>query len=353
MKIAQVAPFQESIPPKLYGGIERVVSFLTEELVQRGHDVTLYASGDSLTSARLIPVIENAMRLKPYSSDVLILQILQLEKVFQNLYYYDIIHFHTDFLHFPFSRRLPVNQVTTMHGRLDLPGTKLLFEEYTDTPVISISDNQCVPLPNANWQATVYNGIDKTPYILHTEPGYYLAFIGRISPEKGIEQAIEIALRSNIELRIAAKIDAADEKFFKERIQKHFDHPLITFVGEICEAEKSDFLGNALALIFPIQWPEPFGLVMIEALACGTPVIAFNEGSVPEIIEHSITGFVVQSIDEAVNAVGQLGLISRQKCRDVFDERFSAQIMTDRYLDVYNTLIEKSLVLDKNMTNIN
>ena len=351
MKIAQVAPFYESIPPKLYGGTERVVSFLVEELIRRGHDVTLYASGDSLTSARLIPSVEKALRLNPCCSDILSLQVLQLERVFQDLKSYDIVHFHTEYLHFPLSRRLSSNQVTTLHGRLDLPGTIRLFEEYTDIPVISISDNQRMPLSRANWQGTIYNGIDKTPYILHPEPGRYLAFLGRIAPEKGVEQAIEIALRSDLQLCIAAKIDVVDKKYFEENIQKYFDHHLITFVGEIPESEKSDFLGNALALIFPIQWPEPFGLVMIESLACGTPVVAFNRGSVPEIIQNAVTGFIVESIDEAVAAVGRLGLISRHKCRDVFDERFSSKIMADGYLNVYKKLIVKSLIPHKNIYN--
>jgi glycosyltransferase involved in cell wall biosynthesis len=348
MKIAQVAPLHESIPPKLYGGTERVVSSLVEELVVRGHDVTLYASGDSLTRARLIPCVEQSLRLNPSGSDILSLQLLQLESVFRDIKSYDIVHFHTEYLHFPLSRRFFSNQVTTLHGRLDLPGTVRLFEEYTDIPVISISHNQRLPLPRANWLGTVYNGIDKTPYILHPEPGCYLAFLGRISPEKGVEQAIEIALRSDVALCIAAKIDDVQKTYYDQNIQKYFDHPLITFLGEISESEKSDFLGNALGLIFPIQWPEPFGLVMIESLACGTPVVAFNRGSVPEIIDDCLTGFIVETIDEAVAAVGKLGGISRQNCRNVFEKRFSSGIMTDGYLDVYNELAGKSQIPDNN-----
>lgn len=344
MKIAQVAPLHESVPPRLYGGTERIVSFLTEELVKRGHNVTLYASGDSLTSAKLIPLIDKAFRLNPCCNDILALQILQLERLYQDAeaYDYDIIHFHTDYLHFPLSRRLAANQVTTLHGRLDLPELTMIFNEYREIPVVSISDNQRIPLPMANWQGTVYNGIDETSYTFQPGRGHYLAFLGRISPEKGIETAIDIALRCGMELRIAAKIDPADEAYCLEKIQPFFFHPLISYIGEISEVEKSAFLGNAAALLFPILWPEPFGLVMIESLACGTPVIAFEHGSVSEILQNHVNGFIVDSVDEAVAAVGRLDLISRHHCRETFDKRFTARTMADCYLEVYDELLARS-----------
>ncbi|WP_136808187.1 glycosyltransferase family 4 protein [Desulfosediminicola flagellatus] len=346
MYIAQVAPLHESIPPQLYGGTERVVSYLTEELVKRGHDVTLYASGDSRTSAKLIPLIDKSFRLNPVFGNILALNVLQLELLLQDadVYNYDIIHFHTDYLHFPLSRRVPGNQVTTLHGRLDLPELTMIFNEYKEIPVVSISDNQRLPLPMANWQGTVYNGIDATPYTFQPHRGRYLAFLGRISQEKGVEEAIEIALRCGMELRIAAKIDSIDKAYCKERIEPFFKHPLISYIGEINELEKSTFLGNAAALLFPIRWPEPFGLVMIESLVCGTPVIAFNKGSVPEILENFVNGFIVNSVDEAVAAVGRLGLISRHRCRETFDKRFSVSKMVDGYLEVYHNLLSNTYI---------
>ncbi|WP_419175847.1 glycosyltransferase family 4 protein [Desulfosediminicola sp.] len=339
MKIAQVAPITESVPPKLYGGTERIVSFLTEELVRRGHDVTLFASGDSQTKARLCSYPDKAWRIQPCCSDVLAVQILQLERVFRELDLYDIVHFHTDYLQFPFLRRLPVNHVTTLHGRLDLPEHTMIFNEYREAPVVSISNNQRKALPMANWQKTVYNGIDDSLLNFNPESGCYLAFLGRITADKGVVEAIEIAMRSGVELKIAAKVDPTDQAYFHEKVLPLLDHPLINFIGEINEIEKSDFLGNAAALLFPIKWPEPFGLVMIEALACGTPVVAFNRGSVPEILQNFVTGFIVNSIEEAIASVGRLHLISRYQCRDVFERRFRATAMTDEYLDVYHQLI--------------
>lgn len=345
MRIAQVAPLHESVPPRSYGGTERIVFFLTEELIKKGHEVTVYASGDSFTSAKLIPTIAQSLRLNPCCKDILAPHILQLERLFQDNTAYDIIHFHTDYLHFPFSRRILTNQLTTLHCRLDSPELTMIFNEYSDMPVVSISDNQRLPLPMAHWQGTVYNGIDATPYTFQPARGRYMAFLGRISRDKGIKEAIEIALRCDTELRIAAKIDDRENVYYRECIQPYFDHPLINFVGEITELEKSAFLGNAAALLFPIQWPEPFGLVMIEALACGTPVIAFNTGSVPEVLENLINGFIVDSVDEAVAAVGRLGAISRHRCRESFEKRFTASRMTEGYLEVYRNLLSLSHVL--------
>ncbi len=343
MKIAQIAPLHESVPPKLYGGTERVISCLTDELVAKGHEVTLYASGDSQTKAKLVAITERAMRLNPVNTDVLAPYTLQLERICQDLEEYDIIHFHNGYLHFPLLRRLSVPQVTTLHGRLDLPELVPIFTEYRDMPLVSISDNQRLPLSEAGWHATVYNGIDDRPYRFHPDPGRYLAFLGRICPEKGVEQAIEIALRSGMELRIAAKIDKTDETYCREKISHLFDNPLIDYIGEINESGKSEFLGNAAALLFPIQWPEPFGLVMIESLACGTPVIAFNQGSVPEVLKHGVTGYIVETIDAAVQAIDRLNMISRCRCRQIFVERFSAATMTAGYLRVYEELISQYL----------
>ncbi|WP_163337506.1 glycosyltransferase family 4 protein [Desulfopila sp. IMCC35008] len=347
MRIAQVAPLHESVPPRSYGGTERIVFFLTEELVKKGHDVTVYASGDSFTSAKLVPTIAQSLRLNPCCNDMVVPHILQLERLFQDNAHYDIVHFHTDYLHFPFSRRFLPNQVTTLHGRLDIPELTMIFNEYSDMPVVSISDNQRLPLPMAHWQGTVYNGIDAPPYTFQPDRGRYMAFLGRITQEKGIREAIEIALRCDTELRIAAKIDLVENVYYREHIEPYFDHPLITYVGEITELEKSAFLGNAAALLFPIQWPEPFGLVMIEALACGTPVIAFNKGSVPEVLENLINGFIVDSVEEAVAAVGRLGAISRHRCRESFEKRFTASRMTEGYLEVYRNLLTLSHVLPR------
>jgi glycosyltransferase involved in cell wall biosynthesis len=342
MKIAQIAPLQESVPPEFYGGTERIVSFLTEELVKRGHDVTLYASGDSQTNAKLVSVADRALRLNPWCKDFQAIYVLQLEQIYQDMDAYDIVHFHTDYLHFPLSRRLLPNHVTTLHNRLDSPEIAMIFNEYKEIPVVSISDSQRLPLPTANWQATVYNGIDETPYKFNPEPGRYLAFMGRISPDKGIEEAIEIALQSDMELQIAAKIGKEEQAYFQEKIEPFFSHPLIKYLGEISESEKSDFLGKATATLFPVQWPEPFGMVMIESLACGTPVIAFKQGAVPEVLHNRTTGFIVNSINEAVESVRHLELISRYLCREVFEKRFKAAKMTDNYIDVYHKLLSES-----------
>jgi glycosyltransferase involved in cell wall biosynthesis len=342
MKIAQVAPLHESVPPKLYGGTERVVSYLTEELVKQGHDVTLFASGDSITSANLIPVVDQALRLTR-ADDSFAYHILLLEELSKRSHEYDIIHFHIDFMHFPLSRQLNIPQLTTLHGRLDIPSLQDIYREYNDMPVVSISSNQRRPLPFANWLATVYNGVPEETYTFQPNPGTYLALLGRISPEKGIERAIEIAIRTGMELKIAAKIDKVDTDYFNDRIKPLLKHPLIEYVGEINEAEKNDFLGNAYAMLFPIDWPEPFGLVMIEAMACGTPTIAYRRGSVMEVMNHGETGFIVDSIEEAANSVEKIETISRHCCRHIFETRFSARRMAEDYLKAYSFQIETYL----------
>lgn len=342
MKIAQVAPLHESVPPKLYGGTERVVSYLTEELVKQGHDVTLFASGDSITSANLIPVVDQALRLTR-ADDGFAYHILLLEELSKRSHEYDIIHFHIDYMHFPLSRQLNIPQLTTLHGRLDIPSLQDIYLEFNDMPVVSISNHQRGPLPFASWLATVYNGVPEETYTFQPNPGAYLALLGRISPEKGIERAIEIAIRIGMELKIAAKIDKVDTDYFNDRIKPLLKHPLIEYVGEINEAEKNDFLGNANAMLFPIDWPEPFGLVMIEAMACGTPTIAYNRGSVTEVMSHGETGFIVNSIEEAANSVEKIETISRQCCRHMFETRFSARRMTQDYLKAYSLLIETSI----------
>lgn len=338
MKIAQVAPLFESVPPKLYGGSERVVSYLTEQLVKLGHDVTLYASGDSLTTAKLEPVVDTALRLGKFE-DPLAYYIMLLGRIAKQAHKFDIIHYHIDFLHFPFSRLLDIPHLTTLHGRLDLPILQPLYMNFNDMPVISISNSQRKPLPNANWLGTVYNGVPAETYTFQPNRGDYLAFLGRISPEKGIEQAIEIAIRSGMTLKIAAKIDKFDKEYYQSRIKPLLKHPLIDFIGEIDEFGKNAFLGNAYAVLFPIDWPEPFGLVMIESMACGTPVIAFRRGSVAEVIHHGETGFIVDNNNQAIEAVDKIHSISRYCCRYIFEKRFSAQCMTEAYLQVYDNLM--------------
>ena len=340
MKIAQVSPLFESVPPRTYGGTERVVHYLTEELVQLGHDVTLFASGDSQTSARLYPVAPEALRLSTTFREPLAWHTLQLAAVAKVAHEFDIIHFHTDFIHFPLWRQLPhVAQVSTLHGRLDLPDLVPLYREFRDMPVVSISDAQRVPLPAARWAGTVYNGIPAGQYRFEARPGSYLAFLGRMSPEKGPEAAIEIALRTGMPLKMAAKIDTVDQKYFAERIRPLLRHRNIEFIGEVDEQGKNELLGGACALLLPIQWPEPFGLVMIEAMACGTPVIAFRRGSVPEVVRHGCTGFIVDDIDQAVEAVAELDTIDRHACRRHFDDHFSSARMAAGYLNVYQQVI--------------
>jgi glycosyltransferase involved in cell wall biosynthesis len=341
MRIAQVAPLYESVPPKLYGGTERIVSFLTEELVRQGHDVTLFASGDSMTSARLVPVCPQSLRLDPNCWDQLAHHVFMLERVFAEKDNFDILHFHVDYLHFPLSRRENVTTVTTLHGRLDIPDLQPIYRVFSDMPVTSISDAQRAPLSWINWQGTVYHGVPlEQPFQART--GEYLAFLGRISPEKGVDQAIEIAKRAGMPLKIAAKVDRADREYFDTLIKPLLQHPLIEFLGEVGYPDKCEFLGRAAALLFPINWPEPFGLVMIEAMACGTPVIAYPCGSVPEIMEDGITGFVVQDVESAVRAVQRLSEVDRAVCRRRCEQRFSASRMTRDYVAIYERLIGRN-----------
>ena len=322
MRIAQVAPLWESVPPKLYGGTERIVSYLTEELVRLGHDVTLFASGDSVTTARLESVCNHALRLNKgiFNRDAPMMMLM--EQALGKPSDFDIIHSHLDFLGFPLARRNPTPTVTTFHGRLDLPELQPVFREYAEMPMVSISDAQRKPVSWANWQATVYHGLPRDLYGLHPNPGGYLAFLGRIAPEKRPDHAIEIAKRVGIPLRIAAKVDPADQKYFHAEIEPLLSDPLIEYLGEITDAEKNEFLGNAMALVCPYDWPEPFGLVLIEALACGTPVLAYRRGSIPEIIEDGVTGFVCEGLDEMTAAIQRIPEIDRRRCRLTFEQRF-------------------------------
>ncbi len=337
MKIAQVAPLIESVPPKLYGGTERIVSYLTEELVRQGHEVVLFASGDSETTAELVPCCHEALRLAQIR-DAMPYNVLQLEQIRRRAPDFDILHFHTDFLHFPLARNMAPSTVTTMHGRLDLPDLLPLFSEYGDMPLVSISNNQRLPLP-ARWVATIYHGLPHDLYPFSAEgTGGYLAFLGRICPEKRLDRAIEIAKRAGVDLKIAAKVDKVDEAYFDEVIRPLLDDPRVEFIGEISEHEKGAFLGGARAALFPIDWPEPFGLVMIEAMACGTPVIGWRQGSVPEVIDRGVTGYVVESMDQAVAAVEQLGSLDRRAIRRRFETRFSAERMARDYAKVYQSM---------------
>ncbi|WP_022853263.1 glycosyltransferase family 4 protein [Thermodesulfatator atlanticus] len=347
MRIAQVSPLHESVPPKLYGGTERVVHYLTEELVKMGHEVTLFASGDSETSAKLIPCTERSLRLDPQVKDTLAHHIIMLEKVAKLAKNFDIIHFHIDYIHFPLMRRLGVPYVTTLHGRLDIPDLKPLFEEFSDAPVISISNAQRTPLPHARWVATVYHGLPENLYQFHPKGGNYLAFLGRISPEKRPDRAIQIAERVGMKLLIAAKVDQADRAYYESVIKPLLKSPWVEFIGEINDREKDEFLGNAYALVFPIDWPEPFGLVMIESMACGTPVIAWRCGSVPEVIEDGVSGFIVESMDEAVAAVEKVATLNRLNCRKAFERRFTAKVMAQNYLNVYEKVLQAERTLLK------
>ena len=340
MKIAQIAPLFESVPPQLYGGTERVVSFLTEELVRLGHEVTLFASGDSATSARLVPGCSRAMRLSG-CVDPVAPHLVMLERVFAQKEEFDILHFHVDYLHFPFSKRENVPSVTTLHGRLDIPALGPLYKAFPEMPVISISKAQRTPLPFANWVATVHHGLPVHRYPLGRGEGKYLAFLGRTSPEKGLDQAIDIASRAGIPLRIAAKVDPADKEYFESEIRPLLKNPLVEFIGEIGYPTTAQFLGDAMGLLFPINWPEPFGLVMIEALACGTPVIAYPRGSVREVIEDGKNGCIVSDVPSAVRAIGRLPEISRQQCRRSFEERFSSRRMAQDYVDIYERLVSQ------------
>jgi glycosyltransferase involved in cell wall biosynthesis len=341
MRIAQVAPLYESVPPQRYGGTERVVSYLTEELVRQGHEVTLFASGDSVTAAHLVPCSARSLRLDNACVDQMAHHVVMLEKVFQQVRDFDVVHFHIDYLHFPLSRRQPITHVTTLHGRLDIPDLVPLYRCFPEMPVISISNAQREPLPWANWQGTVYHGLPLDRYRFHPEPGEYFAFLGRISPEKRVDRAVEIAREFGRPLRIAAKIDRVDRDYFQSVIEPLLRDPLVDFVGEIGEAEKQEFLGNAYALLFPIDWPEPFGLVMIEAMACGTPVIAYDNGAVPEVMEPGQTGFVVTELADAVEAASRVAELSRARCREIFETRFTAARMAHDYVRIYQRIMSE------------
>jgi glycosyltransferase involved in cell wall biosynthesis len=341
VKIAQVAPLYESVPPRAYGGTERVVSYLTEALVEMGHDVTLFASGDSVTSAKLVPVVQRGLRLDPDKPDGLIWHTIMMDMVLKAAPQFDIIHFHTDVVQLALVGQCETACMSTPHGRLDLADLKPLFRRFANHPMTSISNSQRAPLPWANWRATVHHGLPLGLYQLHPEPQDYFAFVGRISPEKRADRAIEIAKACGRPLRIAAKVDNMDRAYFESTIEPLLDDPLVTFVGEIGEADKDDFIGNARALLMPIDWPEPFGLVMIEAMACGTPVIAYGHGSVPEIIDEGVTGHIVKDQQQAIEAAMNIDRIDRKRCREVFERRFAARVMARRYLDVYRELVEK------------
>ena len=340
MKIAQVAPLYESVPPKLYGGTERVVSYLTEALVEAGHQVTLFASGDSETSARLVPGCPKALRLNNYEcQDQLAHHFVMLEEVLERAEQFDIIHFHVDYMHFPLSRLSGLVHVSTLHGRLDSPDLVPLYRKYRNMPLTSISLSQRKPLPWVNWIGNVYHGLPADLLPLGSGRGKYLAFLGRISPEKRADRAIEIAQRLNMPLKIAAKVDPADRVYYEREIKHLLDTPNVEFIGEINEQQKGAFLGDAYAYLFPIDWPEPFGLTMIESMACGTPTIAFNCGSVPEVITHGVTGFIVDTVDEAVNAVQQAAVLDRAACRAEFMKRFSAPKMAQQYVKLYEASV--------------
>lgn len=341
MRIAQVAPLAESVPPRLYGGTERVVSWLTEELVEQGHHVTLFASGDSETSAELIRAVPQGLRLggiRDHTASLLVM----LEEVRRRASTFDVIHFHVDLLQFPSFQNSATPCLTTLHGRLDLPDFHPVYHAFPEMPLVSISNDQRLPLPNANWLANIQHGLPKGPAPNDVNSRDYLAFLGRIAPEKRPDRAIEIAKRTGIPLKIAAKVDPADQEYFDHVIRPQLDHPLIEFIGEISDREKRDFLGNAIALLFPIDWPEPFGLVMIEAMREGTPTIAWRRGSVPEVMDEGVTGFIVESIDEAVAAVRMSVDIDRKAVRQRFENRFTSTLMASKYVAEYKYLSEQS-----------
>jgi glycosyltransferase involved in cell wall biosynthesis len=341
MHIAQIAPLTEAIPPKLYGGTERVVSWLTEELIGLGHEVTLFASGDSITSAQLEAMWPRALRLDGAVRDPNGLHMMMLERVYQRAADFDFLHFHLDYYPFSLFSRQSTPFVTTLHGRLDLPEHQPVFDTFSTVPVVSISNSQRRPLPQAGWVRTVHHGLPEkllTPKPIRPD---YFAFLGRIAPEKGIDRAIRIAQHCGVPLKVAAKVDRMDEDYFHEQIEPMFKDGHVEYIGEIADKDKSEFLSGAIALLVPIDWPEPFGLVMIEAMACGAPVIAFNRGSVPEVIDDGLSGFIVEDINGAIGAVDRLGHLSREKIRQQFEKRFTARRMALDYLSVYRSLSDR------------
>jgi glycosyltransferase involved in cell wall biosynthesis len=342
MRIAQVAPLTEAVPPKLYGGTERVVHWLTEELVALGNDVTLFASGDSQTSAKLESTWPKALRLDGSVRDPNALHTVMLERVRQKCddEEFDFLHFHLDYYPFSLFSRQPTPFLTTLHGRLDLPEHEPVFTTFSSVPVISISNAQRRPVPQANWVRTIHHGLPEKLLTPRPITPNYLAVLGRIAPEKGVDRAIKIAIRCGIPLKIAAKVDRDDQDYYDEIIRPLMDHPLVEYIGEIGDHEKSDFLSGAIGLLLPIDWPEPFGIVMIEALACGTPVIAYNRGSVPEIIDEGLTGFIVEDEISAVAAVRRLSQLNREAVRKQFEARFTARRMALDYLASYRSLMD-------------
>ena len=341
LRVAQIAPLHESVPPKLYGGTERVVAYIAEELARRGHDVTLFASGDSTAKVPLRAGFPEALRLKGLDYMGAAYHLRMLSEIYDHAERFDVIHSHVDFLAFPFSRLVSVPTVSTMHGRLDLDAFVPLYRSYTDLPLVSISNEQRRPIPFVNWVGTVYHGLPRNLLRFNPGPGSYLAFLGRISPEKRPDLAIEVARRAGVPLKIAAKVDRVDRDYFDAVVKPLLATPGVEFLGEINDSEKEDFLGGALALLFTVDWPEPFGLAMIEAMACGTPVIARPCGSVPEVLRPGVTGLIASGIDDLVRAAAQIGKLSRQDCREVFEQRFTSEVMAANYERVYYRLIDE------------
>ncbi|MBB6307426.1 glycosyltransferase family 4 protein [Xanthobacter tagetidis] len=340
MRIAQIAPLIESVPPRRYGGTERIVSYLTEELVRAGHEVTLFASGDSLTAAELAPMCEMGLRLSPADADPVVHHLIMLEEVRRRADEFDVLHLHVDLLQFSVLREHRQRCLTTLHGRLDLPVAHRLYATYDDFPLVSISDHQRLPMPPVNWAGTVLHGLPTDLLPFSPKSDGYLAFLGRISPEKRPDRAIEMAVRAGRPLKIAAKVDAADKPYWESVIRPMVEaNPNVEFIGEIDERQKADFLGRADALLFPIDWPEPFGLVMIEAMACGTPVIAFPCGSVPEVLQDGLTGYFVTSVEEGAARIGDIGRLDRAVIRRIFERRFSAERMARDYVAIYQRLV--------------
>jgi len=345
MKIAQIAPLMESIPPRLYGGSERIVSYVTEELVAQGHDVTLFASGHSITRAKLVPCCAQALRLNPAVRDIIPYYMLMLDKVRRMASDFDILHFHIDQFHFPIFSATEHRTVTTLHGRQDLPDLKHLYSGFPNMPLVSISHAQRTPVPDASFVDTVHHGLPRDLLTPNLSPkGGYLAFLGRISPEKRVDRAILIARAVGLPLRIAAKVDRVDEEYFRAEIEPLLASPGVDYIGEIDDRRKSQFLGEASALLFPIDWPEPFGLAMIEAMACGTPVLAFRNGAVAEVIEDGLTGYVVDNVDEAIAKLAHVLELDRARVRRRFEERFSVTRMAHDYVKIYTRLIGKRQV---------
>jgi glycosyltransferase involved in cell wall biosynthesis len=340
MKIALIAPLMESIPPRLYGGTERVVSYLTEELVAQGHDVTLFGSGQSITSAKLVHCTEQPLRLNPAVRDIIPYYMLMLDKVRSMAAEFDILHFHIDQFHFPLFNEMARRTVTTLHGRQDLPDLHHLYRGFPDMPLVSISNAQRAPIPDANYVGTIYHGLPRDLGLNLNPRGGYLAFLGRISPEKRVDRAIAIARAVGVPLKIAAKVDRVDEAYFRSEIEPLLSGPGVEFIGEIDDRRKGKFLGEARALIFPIDWPEPFGLAMIEAMACGTPVLAFRNGAVSEVIDDGVTGYIVDTMDEAICALGGVLALDRGRVRRRFEERFTVARMARDYVSIYEQLIE-------------